>query len=181
MELKSLIYTSWASPSLSSEDVDSILDSARINNPLQGLSGILIFNGAHFMQILEGVEPSVDELVVRLILSFLLTPQTPVDLDDPAIARDFALRYIGPLLKHWTLRRGFPSGFRPPQKFEQAVFPVGPIGEEAVRQLQAALARTQREPMTAAHPVFGRLTHQQWTQFHLRHAELHLSFLHPEG
>ena len=90
------------------------------------------------------------------------------------------LRYIGPLLKHWTLRRGFPSGFRPPQKFEQAVFPVGPTGEEAVRQLQAALARTLREPMTAAHPVFRRLTHQQWTQFHLRHAELHLSFAVPD-
>ena len=66
MELKSLIYTSWANPSLRPEDVDSILASARINNPLQGLSGVLIFNGANFMQILEGVEPAIDELVARL-------------------------------------------------------------------------------------------------------------------
>ena len=66
MELKSLIYTSWAKPGLLPEDVDSILESARVNNPLQGLSGVLIFNGAQFMQILEGVEPAIDELVARL-------------------------------------------------------------------------------------------------------------------
>lgn len=66
MELKSLTYTSWASPSLRTEDVDAILASARRNNPLQGLSGLLIFNGTNFMQILEGVEPAIDELVERL-------------------------------------------------------------------------------------------------------------------
>lgn len=66
MELKSLTYTSWANPSLTADDVESILTSARTNNPLQGLSGVLIFNGPVFMQILEGVEPAVDELVRRL-------------------------------------------------------------------------------------------------------------------
>lgn len=38
------------------------------------------------------------ELVVRLILSFLLTPEAPVDLDDPEQARAFARRFIGPIL-----------------------------------------------------------------------------------
>lgn len=66
MKLKSLMYTSWASPGLRSGEVDSILEAARTNNPLQGLSGVLIFNGSHFLQILEGVEPAVDELVGRL-------------------------------------------------------------------------------------------------------------------
>ena len=66
MELKSLIYTSWASPGLRPEDVESILDSARTNNPLHGLTGILIFNGANFLQIVEGAGPSIDELLARL-------------------------------------------------------------------------------------------------------------------
>ena len=66
MKLKSLMYTSWASPGLRSPEVESILASARTNNPLQGLSGVLIFNGSHFLQILEGVEPAINELVVRL-------------------------------------------------------------------------------------------------------------------
>ncbi len=40
----------------------------------------------------------VADVVVRLILSYLLTPQTLVDLDDPDEARAFALRYLRPLL-----------------------------------------------------------------------------------
>ncbi|MBA2348694.1 MAG: TetR/AcrR family transcriptional regulator [Solirubrobacterales bacterium] len=40
----------------------------------------------------------VADIVVRLLLSFLLTPQTLVDLDDPDEARAFALRYLRPLL-----------------------------------------------------------------------------------
>ena len=66
MQLKSLTYTSWANPGLKSEDVDSILGSARTNNPMQGLTGLLIFNGSAFLQILEGVEPAIDELVAVL-------------------------------------------------------------------------------------------------------------------
>ncbi len=40
----------------------------------------------------------VADVVVRLLLSFLLTPQTPLDLDDPDVARAFALRYLQPLV-----------------------------------------------------------------------------------
>lgn len=41
---------------------------------------------------------TVADIVVRLILSYLLTPQATVDLDDPAAARAFASRYLRPLL-----------------------------------------------------------------------------------
>jgi len=41
---------------------------------------------------------TIAEIVVRLVLSYLLTPQTTVDLDDPAQARAFARRYLRPLL-----------------------------------------------------------------------------------
>lgn len=40
----------------------------------------------------------VAELVVRLMISFALTPQTVVPIDDPEQARAFALRYLAPLL-----------------------------------------------------------------------------------
>jgi hypothetical protein len=86
------------------------------------------------------------------------------------------IRYFGPLLKHWGLRRGFPAGFRLSKSFEAKVFPPGPATTEALGQLREALDRARLEPMTAVHPVFGRLTHDEWIQFHLRHAELHLSF-----
>ncbi|HXG99940.1 MAG TPA: BLUF domain-containing protein [Sphingomicrobium sp.] len=66
MELKALTYTSWARAGIRSDEVDSILSSARVNNPLEGLTGVLIFNGESFMQILEGGESAVDGLVARL-------------------------------------------------------------------------------------------------------------------
>lgn len=40
----------------------------------------------------------VADVAVRLLLSYLLTPQTLVDLDDPDEARAFALRYLRPVL-----------------------------------------------------------------------------------
>jgi hypothetical protein len=66
MELKSLTYTSWARPSISDADIEAILRSARTNNALDGISGVLIFNGGAFMQILEGSEQAVNEMVGRL-------------------------------------------------------------------------------------------------------------------
>lgn len=40
----------------------------------------------------------VADIIVRLLLSYLLTPQTLVDLDDHDEARAFALRYLRPIL-----------------------------------------------------------------------------------
>jgi len=61
-----LTYTSWARPGIRPDEVEAILASARINNPLEGISGLLVFNGDSFMQILEGSESAVDGLTARL-------------------------------------------------------------------------------------------------------------------
>ncbi len=53
--------------------------------------------------------------------------------------------------------------------------------------LDAAMARMNRvfqrlnggEQMAQPSPVFGRMTHEEWSKLHMRHAELHLSFMHP--
>ena len=66
MDLKALTYTSWARPGIRHDEVESILSSARINNPLDGITGVLIFNGTAFMQIIEGGEAAVDSLAERL-------------------------------------------------------------------------------------------------------------------
>jgi hypothetical protein len=66
VELKSFTYTSWARPGISAEEVQAIISSSQVNNPLDGITGVLVFNGTAFMQILEGSEAAVDELVCRL-------------------------------------------------------------------------------------------------------------------
>ena len=40
----------------------------------------------------------VAELTARLVVSFVLTPSTTIDLDDPTVARGFARNHHGPLL-----------------------------------------------------------------------------------
>jgi len=68
------------------------------------------FLAGHLAHELDDTRPSEEllisaELVVRLLVSFLLTPQAPVDLDDPTAARHFAERYLRPLLVGNEARR----------------------------------------------------------------------------
>jgi hypothetical protein len=66
VELKTLIYTSRAQTNIQSSEVADIIAASRINNPLDGITGLLIFNGAGFLQIIEGSEAAVDDLTERL-------------------------------------------------------------------------------------------------------------------
>jgi hypothetical protein len=52
--------------------------------------------------------------------------------------------------------------------------------EEGVRRFREAFSRLRGECPANVSPVFGRLTHGEWVQLNLRHAELHLGFLVPE-
>ena len=66
MALKSLTYTSLARLDLEAADLEAIHRTARELNALDGVTGLLIFNGTHFLQIIEGVPQAIDELVARL-------------------------------------------------------------------------------------------------------------------
>lgn len=92
---------------------------------------------------------------------------------------NWIVRLFGPFIKHRVLKNGMSPGFRLPKKMEAVAFPAGASPQEALEKLRAAIRRTDTETMTARHPVFGKLTHDEWLQFHLRHAELHLSFAIP--
>ena len=66
MTFKSLTYTSLARLDLQADDLEAIHRTAREANALDGITGLLIFNGTHFLQIIEGVPDAIDELVERL-------------------------------------------------------------------------------------------------------------------
>ena len=66
MSLKSLTYTSFARLDLDASDLESIHRTARELNALDGITGLLIFNGTHFLQIVEGSPRAIDDLVERL-------------------------------------------------------------------------------------------------------------------
>jgi hypothetical protein len=59
-------YTSLARLDLQTSDLEDIHRSARESNALEGITGLLVFNGTHFLQIIEGSETAIEELVERL-------------------------------------------------------------------------------------------------------------------
>jgi hypothetical protein len=66
LSLKTLTYTSLARLDLSSRDLADIHESARHLNALDGVTGLLVFDGIRFLQIIEGSEDAIDSLVDRL-------------------------------------------------------------------------------------------------------------------
>jgi hypothetical protein len=66
MDLTSLTYTSLARLDLQTSDLEDIHRSARELNALDGITGLLVFNGTHFLQIIEGAHDAIDDLLGRL-------------------------------------------------------------------------------------------------------------------
>lgn len=66
MRLKTLTYTSRARLDMSDGDLGDIHRSALNVNALDGVTGILMFDGIRFLQLVEGAEDAVDHLVDRL-------------------------------------------------------------------------------------------------------------------
>ncbi len=60
--LSQYLYISTA-PTLPREEVDSILATSARNNPARGITGLLLFNGRNFLQLLEGEEGQVNALM----------------------------------------------------------------------------------------------------------------------
>lgn len=61
-----LCYISTARPHVSWNSVDEILQTSRRNNGRDRLSGLLLFNGKRFLQLLEGAEPMVEAAYARI-------------------------------------------------------------------------------------------------------------------
>lgn len=60
--LSQYLYISTA-PTLPREEVDAILAASARNNPERGITGLLLFNGRNFLQLLEGEEREVTALM----------------------------------------------------------------------------------------------------------------------
>lgn len=61
-----LIYTSAARQSLQLEDLKDILTKARESNRRNGITGLLLYKNGRFMQLIEGEEVVVHELMDKI-------------------------------------------------------------------------------------------------------------------
>ena len=95
-------------------------------------------------------------------------------------------RWLLPVLRllswRWLIALAFRPGFRnPPEATVLEPDPSLPL-EEAAAYIRQQVARIRcGEQMTQECSVDGPYSHEQWVYIHLRHAELHLSFLATEG
>ena len=82
------------------------------------------------------------------------------------------------LIKRRILKRGMPSGFKLPAEVEDRVVPAaGGDLNAALERLRRAAARLRSDSPRWPHPIFGPMPPDEWNRWHLRHAELHLSFV----
>ena len=82
----------------------------------------------------------------------------------------------------WLLKLTFRPGFTNPPVVARAVDPDAAVtlehaGQSLRRQIRRIL---DGERMVRRSPTGELLSHEQWVECHLRHAELHLGFLHLE-
>ena len=62
-----LVYISQAVVGITDEQVQDILRSSQRNNASHGITGVLVFGGGLFMQVLEGPEQAVLRLYVKIM------------------------------------------------------------------------------------------------------------------
>lgn len=66
MRFKCIAYTSLASIDLDDQQLLAIQAEARDLNGIDGITGLLLFDGVRFLQWIEGPEDAIDGLVERL-------------------------------------------------------------------------------------------------------------------
>jgi hypothetical protein len=64
--LHQLSYISTARPTLILTDVEQILQTSRCRNAQDGVTGLLIFDGKRFLQVLEGPVDAVETAFARI-------------------------------------------------------------------------------------------------------------------
>ncbi len=90
------------------------------------------------------------------------------------------VRIVGTLLfKRKVIEQEMTPGFKLPKSAEENLPKNETPVSAALENLKRALARFEKSDPTAAHPVFGKLTRDEWVKLHLNHAALHMSFVKP--
>jgi hypothetical protein len=88
-------------------------------------------------------------------------------------------RAVGPLVKKRILTRPMSPGFKVPRVIA-VLLPAEGDAAIGLAAMQTAVARLQQTKVRAPHPLFGKMSADEWDQLHMRHSEMHLSFIVPQ-
>jgi len=90
------------------------------------------------------------------------------------------LRKLLPLFKNRFLNNRLPAGAQIPG-VPTGTFGVEPLASDAaLDELRTEFTRMTKQAPAVPNLIFGPMTHEEWIKLNLRHAELHLSFFHPQ-
>lgn len=98
----------------------------------------------------------------------------PKDVQPP-----WFIRWLIRMKKTAYLRDGFPSGVKIPGTKRGTIGMEDVPFEEGLRRLRAAYGRLEKSEPPIESPAWGRLAYADKIRLQMRHAELHLSFVHP--
>ena len=85
------------------------------------------------------------------------------------------------LMKNRLLTTRMKPGFSVPRRASDYLPEPETELQAACEHLEAAAQRLSTTLPTAPHPYLGRMSDREWLALHLRHAELHMSFVVPQG
>jgi hypothetical protein len=105
-----------------------------------------------------------------------------MSIDGSELKAPWLVRVVARLFFRQRFLSGpMPSGFRLPRAAQQVLVPEAQDIQTGLAELRRAVGRLHDELDRAPHPVLGELSLDEWDSLHLRHAEMHMSFLLPES
>lgn len=98
-------------------------------------------------------------------------------IDGFSVRAPWFVRLLARLFKKRILSKPMAAGYQLPAEAAAAIVPGETSVGEGLDLLRKAIERLQTETQRYPSPFLGKLTIEEWNQLHLRHAELHMSFL----
>lgn len=92
------------------------------------------------------------------------------------VSPPWIVKFGARLLKSRLLNKAMPAGMKLIKSPEGTLGVEEMSADAGAARLFPLLDRLERDPPIAMNPLLGKLTHDEWTKLHLRHAELHLGF-----
>jgi len=82
-------------------------------------------------------------------------------------------------MRQRMITRPMSAGFTLPSRAAEFLVPGPTSTDDGLASLRTAVQRLRDETERAPHPVLGEMSLDEWDSFHLRHAEMHMSFAVP--
>ncbi len=96
-------------------------------------------------------------------------------IDGLDISPPWYFKIIGRLIRRRFLTKPMPAGFQLPKSTKLLPPEIGI--DDGLQYLHDAVARLRNESKRCDSPLLGKMTADDWTLLHCRHAEHHLSYI----